>query len=458
MSLDRIGTEELSRKILLHSRRRISHIAPILLEAVYALPEKARPLPGPLSTDGCTLWFDPATVVEDFRKERDSVARQLLHIISHCLLGHPEARDGYPISKAFDCAADLKAAQLAAGLCGTSFAANNCSHDCPADVENAPCLRPLYEAIQKSDYTGQHWRQSAKAVCFDDHGFWSSTALAAEAAGTSDNGTFSQSNHSGDGRDNHLGQPDRNNSPHWDRIRQSMLDGNGGKLPGNCAGMLTENFSVPDRGMSYAAFLKRFASPEERMLLDPDSFDVRWYHLGMEYYGDIPLLEPSEISEPPLPDDIVIALDTSGSCCGEVCKRFLKETLGLLRDLSAGASRFHVWLLQCDTEIQQEVLLETSEQVDELFRSFTARGFGGTDFRPVFDRVARLRQEGTLPRVRGLLYLTDGWGSYPAAPTDYPTVFLIPAEERGYLPSGTQWITRLYLNETDYTLKEASAT
>ena len=47
MPLDRIGTEELAGKILLHSRRRISHIAPSLLEAIYALPEQVRPLPGP---------------------------------------------------------------------------------------------------------------------------------------------------------------------------------------------------------------------------------------------------------------------------------------------------------------------------------------------------------------------------------------------------------------------------
>jgi len=213
---------------------------------------------------------------------------------------------------------------------------------------------------------------------------------------------------------------------------------------------------VEERGMSFAAFLRRFAAPEERMLLDPDSFDVRWYHLGMEYYGDIPLLEPSEISEPPLPDDIVVALDVSASCHGETCRRFLRELLGILRDISAGAPRFHVCLLLCDTRIQKEILLETPEQVDALFADFTITGFGGTDFRPVFERVEQLRSSGKLPRVRGLLYLTDGCGTYPSHPSDYPTAFLIPAEDEDSLPRGTEWITRLYLNETDFTLKEAT--
>jgi len=467
MTLDPTGAEELARKILLHSRRRITQLAPILLEAVYALPERVRPLPGPLSTDGCSLWFHPETVVADFRKDRDSVARQLLHVTNHCLLGHLEVRRSFPDTRPFDCAADLKAAQFAEGLCGRDFAVNHNRHNGYLDFEQIAHLRPLYEVVQRDDYDGEHSRQSAKAARFDDHDLWApliqTTAAGAASSGNSSGDSPSKGrsgNGSGNGKNsgqNSQGEgTGTDHAPDWNRIRQSMLGGKNGKLPGTCAGQLRENFSVSERGMSFAEFLRRFASSEERMLLDPDSFDVRWYHLGLEYYGDIPLLEPSELSEPPLPDDIVVALDVSGSCHGETCKRFLKELLGILRDISAGAPRFHVCLLLCDTEIQKEVLLETTEQVESLFADFTVTGFGGTDFRPVFDRVAKLREEGVLPRVRGLLYLTDGWGTYPATPTDYPTAFLIPAEDRGYLPNGTEWITRLYLNENDFTLKEAT--
>lgn len=460
-------TEALARKILLHSRRRISHLAPILLESIYALPEKVRPFPGPLSTDGKTLWFDPYQVVEDFREDRDAVARQLLHVTIHCLLGHLELRDSFPNQKAFDCAADLKASQLAEGLCGSAMAGKNPnSHD---SYENMEHLHPLYNTLTTAgDECFERYRRDSllsagKNARFDDHNLWSPLVIAAEqqlggAPTDGDGNGNAQGSGSGDDapQDGANGEASSGNGPDWNRIRQSMLDGNGGKLPGNCAGLLAENFSVPDRGMSFAEFLKRFASPEERMLLDPDTFDVRWYHLGLEYYGDIPLLEPSELSEPPLPDDIVIALDTSGSCSGEVCRRFLKETLGILRDISAGVSRFRVWLMQCDTQIQSEVLLETPEQVEALFQNFEAHGFGGTDFRPVFRRVEELRQSGALPRVRGLLYLSDGYGNYPDKPTDYPTAFLIPSEDRDYQPRGTEWITRLYLNKTDFTLKEAN--
>lgn len=440
--------EELARKLLLYSRRRLTHISPILLESLYAMPDRVRPTPGPLSTDGCVLWFHPQQVLDDFRQDRDAIARQLLHITTHCLLGHLELRPTFETVKAFDIAADLKAAQFAQAVCGLSFAAKDTTY---TTYENFPHLRPLYEALQDRQRINHTLWGKAKAARFDDHDLWAPAVVLLPP----DGGASPSVDDSGGPADG-TGGSSKDKSPNWNQIRQSMLDGSGGKLPGDSAGLLTESFSVPDRGMSYAQFLRRFAAPQERVLLDPDSFDVRWYHLGLEYYGDLPLLEPSELSEPPLPDDLVIALDTSGSCSGEVCERFLKETLGILRDISGGSSRFRILFLQCDTEIQQELLLDTPGQVEELFQNFTAHGFGGTDFRPVFQRVEERRRDGTLSRVRGLLYLSDGFGAFPDHPTDYPTAFLLPEEERGYWPEGVGWITRLYLDQDHFTLKEAN--
>ena len=247
-------------------------------------------------------------------------------------------------------------------------------------------------------------------------------------------------------------------APDWDGLLQELY-GRAQSSPnwGHIAGTLQEEyFPAPENRISYRAFLRRFAAPEERLLLDPDSFDPRWYCLGMELYGDIPLLEPSELSEPPLPDSIVLALDTSGSCSGETCARFLRETLSLLRDISAGTSRFHILALQCDAAIQKELLLETPEQIDRFLQDFSPVGFGGTDFCPVFERVAQLQAEGTLPRVRGLLYLSDGFGDFPDQAPGYPVTFLLPWEEN-CVPSLPDWVTALVLRADDFTLKEASA-
>ena len=437
MRSDYSGVEELARKILHHSRRRITQLAPALLECIYIMPERVRPTPGPLSTDGRTLWFHPEQVVEDFRTDRDCVVRQLLHVTLHCLLGHLELRREAEHKKPFDCAADLKVAEFVRDVFGGPFVTvdgrnyqyfDDCGH-----------IRPLYHRLAEGGRESGGLYRAGRQARLDDHDLWEPPQGGAQAAVGAGGGT------------------EEDAGPNWADIRVSILEGKSGKLPGTGAGMLRESFAVEERGMSYEHFLRRFVSPRERMLLDPDSFDARWYHLGLELYGDVPLLEPSELSEPPVPDDIVIALDTSGSCDGDLCRRFLRETLGILRDISAGTSRFRVLLLQCDTKIQQEALLESAQQVEELFEGFQVRGFGGTDFCPVFDRVEELRADGTLPRVRGLLYLSDGWGSFPSTPADYPTVFLIPAEEDPAWPSQASWITRLYLNEHDFTLKEADA-
>lgn len=428
-------TEALARRILLHSRRRITQRAPALLTCVHAMPDRVRPMPGPLSTDGRAVWFHPQQVLDDFRRDKDFPARQLLHIIAHCLLGHLELRPAYSDPKIFDLAADLKAAQLAQGFCGVGLA----STDGNTSYDRTDPLRPLYEALCSTETPWQRaLLQRARTARLDDHTLWN-TPPATPFGAAEDSGNDTEPN-----------------PPNWASLRAELLNSGSGLLPGSCAGLLKEAQPVTERGLSYAEFLHRFASPTERLLLDPDSFDPRWYHLGLELYGDIPLLEPSEISEPPLPDDLVIALDTSGSCSGEICTRFLKETLGILRDISAGAPRFRVLLLQCDTRIQSETVLESSGQVDDLFSNFSARGFGGTDFRPVFERVATLRQEGTLPRVRGLLYLSDGWGLFPDAPTDYPTVFLIPRSEDTTLSHVPNWITQLHLDPDHFTVKEAN--
>lgn len=71
----------------------------------------------------------------------------------------------------------------------------------------------------------------------------------------------------------------------------------------------------------------------------------------------------------------------------------------------------------------------TVQRVDEFQRGdpiqFNVEGFGGTDFRPAFEHVDR---EQFNPAC--LIYLTDGDGCYPDAPSDYPTLWAITTPNR----------------------------
>ena len=52
-------------------------------------------------------------------------------------------------------------------------------------------------------------------------------------------------------------------------------------------------------------------------------------------------------------------------------------------------------------------------------------GGGGTDFRPAFEYVNQLCAEKKFSNLRGLLYFTDGMGTYPAKRPAYDTAFSV---------------------------------
>ncbi len=445
---------ELAQKVLAWSRRRINSLCPLLLSAVHALQERVLDQPGPMSTDGVHLWYWPGAVLADFRKDRDLPAQRLLHMTLHCLLGHLSLREeqkraatpdlagkyallspgerGRLALDILDLLLDQKAAYWMSQLCGDDF------FDRRLGQFSEQPLGRMYRDVLASPLAIELLLRNGPADVLDDHGLWSPPArlflaVAVELPGGEEA------------------------APDWNRLLHQMaLQASGSSRWGHLAGELESELRPEEAGeISYTQFLRRFAGARERRLSDPDSLDARWYHLGLELYGDIPILEPTELSEPPVPDELVIAIDTSGSCEGEVCRRLLRETAGLLRDVSAGADAFRVLLLQCDTEVQQELLLTSPEQLARLAEDFHPQGFGGTDFRPVFRRVEELRENGTLPHVRGLLYLSDGMGDFPEEAPDYPVAFLIP-EDGPFFPDIPDWVTTLRLNENDFTVKEAA--
>ena len=67
--------------------------------------------------------------------------------------------------------------------------------------------------------------------------------------------------------------------------------------------------------------------------------------------------------------------------------------------------------------------------------------------------MAQLQADGTLPKVRGLLYLSDGCGRFPEEAPGYPVTFLLPDEDCAWCPD---WVSALILHADDFTLQEAS--
>lgn len=111
---------------------------------------------------------------------------------------------------------------------------------------------------------------------------------------------------------------------------------------------------------------------------------------------------------------VVVAMDTSGSC-GPELKQFFSELVGIMDAFDD----YELTVIQCDTRIQR-VDKYTSENPYDPIEGWKVEGFGGTDFRPVFDYIEK---EEICPA--GLIFLTDGYGPAPDEEPDYPVLWVI---------------------------------
>ena len=204
--------------------------------------------------------------------------------------------------------------------------------------------------------------------------------------------------------------------------------GNGSK--GNSSGELSEELTIRNTGTyDFTHFLKQFARQGEEIKTDIESFDYIPYLYGLEHYGNIPLIEHLEYQEVNRLEELVIAIDTSGSCSLDIVRKFMEETYSILSNHENFFRKMNVYVIQCDSFIQDMAHITSEQDWQDYLKNLTIHGRGGTDFRPVFEYVEELRAKKELRDLKGLLYFTDGDGIYPEIPTDYKTAFVFYKEK-----------------------------
>ena len=412
-----------AERILTYSRKVLTAEIPELMPAFFLLRCDRTDVPGGLYTDGSTLYYHPETVVQNYLQDKRSICRQLLHIVLHGLQGHFFKRQGQ-YEEIFDAVADAKTAYLMERF-------GYGSKKLPAGAQkliwrtSKLSMETACFAVTKEE--AKKLSAFAAALYSDDHSRWMPPAR----GGAGDGGWDQWS----DMTVQCARQFAR--SPQW----------------GDLAGAFSEVYrEVEPSGVSYGEFLRRFLSVEEIAAVDPDSIDRIWYHIGLEYLGDVPFIEPDELREESERISLAVALDTSGSCCGDTMRDFLRELMGILRV----SPHLSVTLIQCDAEVQKVHPLTNEDDVEQLFHSFEMYGGGGTDFRPVFRYLKEQRESGEGLPFQGLLYLSDGFGSFPETAPDYPVAFLFPREEDCFwsAPEVPEWVTKVNILE-DNTLQIA---
>ena len=246
-------------------------------------------------------------------------------------------------------------------------------------------------------------------------------------------------------------QPDLQQQQAWEDIAkhiemdvQSFSHG-----AGTNTNALTQNLAIANRRLAnYGDFLRKFAVMGEDMKINDDEFDYIYYTYGLNTYKNMPLVEPLEYQESKRVREFVIALDTSGSCSGALIRTFVTRTYDILRETQGFGDKVNIHLIQCDNKIQADLKIENVSDLEKYCQTFQAFGFGGTDFRPVFTYVDELCEQGEFENLRGLIYFTDGLGTFPALPPAYETafVFIDDGASRITVPP---WAMRVVMNEDE---------
>jgi len=236
----------------------------------------------------------------------------------------------------------------------------------------------------------------------------------------------------------------------WDKIsRQTQMEQNRrGSETEEGEELLSFQMKAGRSRRRYRDFLKKFAVLQEELHCDPDEFDLNFYTYGLSLYRNMPLIEPLESRESKKIREFVVVVDTSYSTSGQLIQNFLKETFSLLSQENSFFHSCKLHVLQCDEEVRDDIVITDEQQLEGVFQDFKIYGGGGTDFRPAFAYVDKLIGQGELKDLCGLLYFTDGKGTYPAKKPGYKTAFLFLEDyEEENVPV---WAIRVRLEEEEF--------
>lgn len=218
---------------------------------------------------------------------------------------------------------------------------------------------------------------------------------------------------------------------------------------GDTSSNLSQNLIEVNREKyDYTDFLSKFTVLGEEMQVNDDEFDYIFYTYGLTRYGNMPLVEPLEYKEVKKIKEFIIAIDTSGSVMGDKVQSFITKTYNILTQRENFFNKINVHIIQCDAEIVDIATITNKEEFEEYIKNLTLKGFGGTDFRPVFKYAENKMAEGVFTNLKGLIYFTDGYGIFPEKKPDFDAAFVFVDDDYN-VPQVPVWAIKLVLGTDD---------
>lgn len=402
--------EELAQvcgEILKNARNELYLSMRFLDVALSSLYFAADPGADGMETDGTVLYYRPSALAGWYRKNRIYVNRIYLHMVFHCLFCHLWTRKKRA-EDYWNLACDIAVESIIDGISrpGVHIPMSPLRRMFYGRLkEQVPVLNAesIYEALQRMNLKEGEYQRLAGEFYRDSHRRWE------------------------DQKKPPRPDKNRNRKEDWDDNREKMQTEMEifSKEASDDEKNLLEQIAVENRERyDYREFLRKFSVMKETVQVDPDAFDYVFYHYGMELYGNMPLIEPLETKEAKRVEEFVIVIDTSMSCSGELVRKFLEETYSVLAQSESFFKKVNIHILQCDDQIRQDVKIENEGQLKNYMEHLELHGMGGTDFRPAFVYVEQMIRSGKFEKLKGMIYFTDGYGTFPVKMPPYDTAFV----------------------------------
>ncbi len=377
--------------------------------------------------DGTSLSYDPYVLLNDYKEEPAFVLRLFLHVILHGILKHPYRYDKEN-EKYWNIASDIAVENI---ILGMEIPEASLIRDSEEKIILArlakwvPSLSAdaLYREFMVGGISGDSEKKYAALFAFDRH--------RARVTYKEEPGEI-------------ITKED------WEKIAERVkadLKSFSKDITG-AETLLAHLKESTKRQYDYDSILARFAVMSEEIRVNPDEFDYIYYTYGLNRYGNMPLIEPLEYAEEKRIRDFVIAVDTSASVRGDRVEGFLNRTYDILSKSVSLSEKLNVHIVQCDARITDDTVIEKKSDLKKAAKNFTVKGFGATDYRPVFAYVEDLRREDKIKNLKGLIYFTDGYGIYPESVPDYDTMFVFDRDDEFRMPV-PPWAIQVVLKQEE---------
>jgi predicted metal-dependent peptidase len=351
-----------------------------------------------MATDGYYIYVNPefcATL------SLDETAFVFAHEVMHCVLGHIDrrgTRDPQNWNYAIDYATNLMLVELGlkmpkVGLLDRDY--------------RGMTAEDIYDRLKKKASEKKSGSSNPKVGTFGE-------------GGSAECGGWDLHLPSGDLRGQAIRAKEFPSAEERKRLRISLTKGMESSLRGVAPGLFDSEIKQARGGdVPWRALVARFFTglrQDDYRMFPPNKKHI-WRGIYLPSIGA------------PGPSHIAVAVDTSGSMSDEV----LGEILGEIDKLRS-VTNCRLTLIQCDAKVQK---VDDFESTDETqFDRYQFHGRGGTAFEPVFDWIAEQSTKSYF-QLDALIYLTDGFGSFPQKPPSYPLLWIMTDKSQPNVPFGT---------------------